>query len=84
LDLEESQSFALLARRYDADLLRAVIDSGEMGRVTRFESRMEQYAPVESGVATLPNHEIRARMSVISHMNFIGEMAKLPENNRKL
>jgi predicted dehydrogenase len=34
-------------RRFDADLLtvRAVIDSGELGRVTRFESRMEQYTP---------------------------------------
>jgi predicted dehydrogenase len=34
-------------RRFDADLLtvRAVIDSGEVGRVTRFESRIEQYAP---------------------------------------
>jgi hypothetical protein len=32
-------------RRFDADLLtvRAVIDSGEVGRVTRFESRIEQY-----------------------------------------
>jgi predicted dehydrogenase len=34
-------------RRYDADLLtvRAVIGSGELGRVTRFESRIEQYTP---------------------------------------
>ena len=34
-------------RRFDADLLtvRAVIDSGEVGRVTRFESRIEQYTP---------------------------------------
>ncbi len=34
-------------RRFDADLLtvRAVIDSGELGRVTRFESRIEQYTP---------------------------------------
>jgi predicted dehydrogenase len=34
-------------RRYDADFLtaRAVIGSGELGRVTRFESRMEQYTP---------------------------------------
>jgi predicted dehydrogenase len=34
-------------RRFDADMLtvRAVIDSGELGRVTRFESRMEQYTP---------------------------------------
>lgn len=34
-------------RRYDADFLtvRAVIGSGELGQVTRFESRMEQYAP---------------------------------------
>ena len=34
-------------RRYDADVLtvRAVIDSGELGRVTRLESRMEQHTP---------------------------------------
>jgi predicted dehydrogenase len=34
-------------RRFDADLLtvRAVIDSGEVGLVTRFESRIEQFAP---------------------------------------
>jgi predicted dehydrogenase len=34
-------------RRFDADVLtvRAVIDSGELGRVTRFESRMEQHTP---------------------------------------
>ena len=34
-------------RRFDADLLtvRAVIDSGEVERVTRFESRIEQYTP---------------------------------------
>jgi len=34
-------------RRFDADLLtvRAVIDSGELGRVMRFESRIEQYTP---------------------------------------
>ena len=34
-------------RRFDADLLtvRAVIDSGELGQVTRFESRIEQYTP---------------------------------------
>jgi predicted dehydrogenase len=34
-------------RRYDADFLtvRAVLGSGELGQVTRFESRMEQYAP---------------------------------------
>ena len=34
-------------RRFDADLLtvRAVIDSGEVGRVTRFESRIEQHTP---------------------------------------
>ena len=34
-------------RRFDADLLtvQAVIESGELGRVTRFESRIEQYAP---------------------------------------
>jgi predicted dehydrogenase len=34
-------------RRFDADLLtvRAVIASGELGRVTRFESRIEQYTP---------------------------------------
>jgi predicted dehydrogenase len=34
-------------RRYDADLLtvRAVIDSGELGRITRFESRIEQFTP---------------------------------------
>jgi len=34
-------------RRFDADFLtvRAMIDSGELGRVTRFESRMEQYTP---------------------------------------
>jgi predicted dehydrogenase len=34
-------------RRYDADFLtaRAVIGSGELGQVTRFESRMEQYPP---------------------------------------
>lgn len=37
-------------RRWDADLLtvRAVLDSGELGEVRRFESRMEQYPP-ESG-----------------------------------
>ena len=36
-------------RRYDADFLtvRAVIGSGELGRVTRFESRMEQYSPAD-------------------------------------
>lgn len=35
------------SRRADADLLtvRAVIGSGELGRVIRFESRIEQYAP---------------------------------------
>jgi predicted dehydrogenase len=35
-------------RRFDADLLtvRAVIDSGELGRVTRFESRIEQFTPL--------------------------------------
>ena len=34
-------------RRYDADFrtVRAVIGSGELGRVTRFESRMEQDTP---------------------------------------
>ncbi len=34
-------------RRFDADLLtvRAVLDSGELGRVIRFESRIEQHAP---------------------------------------
>jgi predicted dehydrogenase len=34
-------------RRFDADLLtvRALIGSGELGQVTRFESRIEQYAP---------------------------------------
>jgi predicted dehydrogenase len=34
-------------RRFDADLLtvRTVIDSGELGRVTRFESRIEQHTP---------------------------------------
>ena len=34
-------------RRYDADFLtvRAVIGSGELGRLTRFESRIEQYTP---------------------------------------
>jgi predicted dehydrogenase len=34
-------------RRFDADLLtvRAVVDSGEVGRVTRFESRIEQFTP---------------------------------------
>jgi predicted dehydrogenase len=34
-------------RRYDADFLtvRAVIDSGKLGRVARFESRIEQYTP---------------------------------------
>jgi predicted dehydrogenase len=34
-------------RRFDADLLtvRAVLDSGEVGRVTRFESRIEQFTP---------------------------------------
>jgi predicted dehydrogenase len=34
-------------RRFDADVLtvRAVIDSGELGRVTRLESRMEQHTP---------------------------------------
>ena len=38
-------------RRYDADFLtaRAVIGSGELGQVTRFESRMEQYTP-EGGI----------------------------------
>jgi predicted dehydrogenase len=36
-------------RRYDADFrtVRAVIGSGELGRVERFESRMEQYAPAD-------------------------------------
>jgi predicted dehydrogenase len=35
-------------RRFDADFLtvRAVIDSGELGNVVRFESRMEQYTPL--------------------------------------
>jgi predicted dehydrogenase len=34
-------------RRFDADLLtvRAVIGSGELGRVVRFESRIEQFTP---------------------------------------
>jgi predicted dehydrogenase len=34
-------------RRFDADLLTvlAVIESGELGRVLRFESRIEQYTP---------------------------------------
>ena len=34
-------------RRFDADLrtVQAVIGSGELGRVSRFESRIEQYAP---------------------------------------
>jgi predicted dehydrogenase len=34
-------------RRFDADLLtvRALIGAGELGRVTRFESRIEQYTP---------------------------------------
>jgi predicted dehydrogenase len=34
-------------RRFDADLLtvQAVIGSGELGQVSRFESRIEQYAP---------------------------------------
>ena len=34
-------------RRFDADLLtvRAVIGSGDLGQVTRFESRIEQYTP---------------------------------------
>jgi predicted dehydrogenase len=34
-------------RRFDADLLtvQAVIGSGELGQVNRFESRIEQYAP---------------------------------------
>jgi predicted dehydrogenase len=40
-------------RRYDADFrtLRAVLDSGRLGRVTRFESRMEQHTP-PGGVPT--------------------------------
>jgi predicted dehydrogenase len=40
-------------RRFDADLLtiRAVLDSGELGRVSRFESRMEQHTPA-GGVPT--------------------------------
>jgi predicted dehydrogenase len=34
-------------RRFDADFrtVRKLIDSGELGRITRFESRMEQYTP---------------------------------------
>ena len=34
-------------RRFDADLLtvQALISSGELGQITRFESRIEQYAP---------------------------------------
>ena len=34
-------------RRFDADFLtvRAVIEAGELGRITRFESRIEQYTP---------------------------------------
>jgi len=50
--LEEAERAGVLLtvyqnRRFDADLLtvRAVIDSGEVGQVTRFESRIEQYAP---------------------------------------
>ena len=40
-------------RRFDADLLtvRAVIDSGDLGQVTRFESRIEQYTP-PGGIAS--------------------------------
>ena len=50
--LEEAERAGVLLtvyqnRRFDADLLtvRAVIDSGELGQVTRFESRIEQYTP---------------------------------------
>jgi len=41
-------------RRFDADLLtvRAVIDSGELGRVIRFESRIEQFTPPGGITAT--------------------------------
>jgi predicted dehydrogenase len=41
-------------RRFDADLLtvRAVIDSGELGRVIRFESRIEQVTPPGGITAT--------------------------------
>ncbi len=40
-------------RRFDADLLtvRAVIGSGDLGQVTRFESRIEQYTP-PGGIAS--------------------------------
>ena len=50
--LEEAERAGVMVtvyqnRRFDADLLtvRAVIDSGGLGRVTRFESRIEQYTP---------------------------------------
>jgi predicted dehydrogenase len=50
--LEEAERAGVLLtvyqnRRFDADLLtvRAVIDSGDLGQVTRFESRIEQYTP---------------------------------------
>jgi predicted dehydrogenase len=41
-------------RRFDADLLtvRAVIGSGELGRVTRFESRIEQFTPPDGITAS--------------------------------
>jgi predicted dehydrogenase len=43
-----------LNRRLDADFLtvRAVLGSGELGQVTRFESRMEQYTPAGGIPAT--------------------------------
>lgn len=50
--LEEAERAGVLVtvyqnRRFDADLLtvRAVIESGALGRITRFESRIEQYTP---------------------------------------
>ena len=41
-------------RRFDADLLsvRAVISSGELGRVIRFESRIEQFTPPDGITAS--------------------------------
>ena len=41
-------------RRFDADLLtvRAVIGSGELGRVVRFESRIEQFTPPDGITAS--------------------------------
>ena len=43
-----------IERRFDADLLsvRAVIGSGELGRVIRFESRIEQFTPPDGITAS--------------------------------